>query len=104
MAEHIYVQEGGAGMVIKMDLPLHEAIADRLTRGHLRRVTEDGSPYVEPADQAEQPPPPERPAASAVKAEWVGYAVRAYGVSPDDAEAMTKQDLIDRYGRDEPAV
>ena len=42
--------------------------------------------------------PPVRPAQSASKAEWVGYAVRAHGMTPDAAEAMTKADLIERYG------
>lgn len=94
-AGHIFVQ-GAGGLVIKMDLPLHEAIADQLTKAHLRRVNEDGSPYVEPA--GESGTATARPAQSATKAEWVGYAVRAHGVKPDDAEAMIKQDLIERYG------
>ena len=95
-AEHIFVK-GGGGLVIKMSLPLHEAIADQLTRGHIRRVNEDGSPYVESAASTESPA---RPAASAVKAEWVGYAVRVGGMTPDDAEAMTKADLVERFGKE----
>jgi hypothetical protein len=43
-------------------------------------------------------PPTERPAQAASKAEWVGWAV-AQGSRPDDAEAMTKSDLIDKYGK-----
>lgn len=92
--DRIFVK-GAGGLVITMDLPLHEAIADQLTRGHIRRVNEDGSPYVEPAAE-----PPARPATSAAKAEWVGYAVRVGGMTPDDAEAMTKADLIERFGKE----
>ena len=45
-----------------------------------------------------QEPEVTRPAHSAAKAEWVGYAVRAHGMTPDDAEALTKADLIERFG------
>lgn len=101
---------GDGGGIHKMDLPLPEHMADKLTKGYLTRVNSDGSPYVEPApepqggDGVAPPPAPAvpRPAASASKAEWVGYAVRAHGLTPDDAEAMTKQDLVDRYGKAGP--
>lgn len=88
MAETIHVVEG-EGAVIEMALPLHEAIADRLTKGYIRRVHPDGTPWT-----GENPV--ERPALVARKADWVGYAV-AQGMDPDDAEALTKQDLIDKY-------
>jgi len=94
-AEHIFVK-GGGGLIIKMRLPLHETIADQLTKGHVRQVHEDGSPYIAPAGDTLA-----RPATSAAKAEWVGYAVRAGGMSPDDAEAMTKTDLVERFGAPE---
>lgn len=42
--------------------------------------------------------PNEPPAVSALKAEWVGYATRVHGADPDEAEAMTKTDLIEKYG------
>ncbi len=42
--------------------------------------------------------PNEPPAPSAVKAEWVGYATRVHGADPDEVEALTKADLIDKYG------
>lgn len=38
-----------------------------------------------------------RPAQVAAKALWVDYAI-ASGMAADDAEASTKQDLIDRFG------
>lgn len=83
-----------SGTVQAMDLPLHESIQARMDRGVLRRVNEDGSPY-------EGEPELVKPAASASKAEWVRWAVRhpdeSRRMSPDDAEAATKQDLIDAY-------
>lgn len=86
---------GAGGVTWQMDLPLPENMADQLLKGYLTRVNEDGSPYepdgVEP--EAELPP-----AANASKAHWVGYVVRAHGLSPDDAEAMTRNDLIEKYG------
>ena len=89
-----------AGHIIEMDLPLPEHLQDRVTKGYLRRVNEDGTPYREPAeDGAEEvvveTPEVPRPAVNASKAEWVGYAVEALGMNADDAEAATKQDLID---------
>jgi hypothetical protein len=119
-----FLCEGGS--VIEMDLPVSEAIAERITKGMIRRVNADGSPYVPPAPEGEgegndppsgpdgaQPPAPAtqggsdltngvppRPAQSAPKAEWVGYAVLVGGMPVDDAEALTKQDLIDLYGKD----
>lgn len=87
-AETIHVVEG-QGAVIELALPLHEAIADRLAKGYLRRVNPDGTDWTEA-------PPAERPEPTARKAEWVGYAV-ARGMDPDDAEALTKQDLIDKH-------
>lgn len=82
---------GEGGQVIGMDLPLDETMQDKVTKGYLKRVNEDGTPYVE-ADEPEQA---RRPALNAAKPEWVGYAVKALGMDPDDAEAATKQDLID---------
>lgn len=39
------------------------------------------------------------PAKSAKKAEWVAWAI-AQGADPDEAEAQTKEQLIDTYGSD----
>lgn len=101
---------GEGGVVIEMDLPLPEVMQDKVTRGTLRRVNEDGSPVgvVSEEDTAttgneggsdltDGVPP--RPAVNASKAEWVGYAVLVGEMAPDEAEAMTKQDLIDRFGK-----
>ena len=95
---------GEGGGVFELSLPLHETIADKLAKGHVRRVQPDGSPYVE-GDRPDGVPslPESRPAINAVKAEWVGWAV-VQGLSPDEAEALTKTDLIERFGAgQEPA-
>lgn len=89
MAETIHVR-GEGGAVIAMDLPLPEAIQERLTKGLLRRVNADGTPYEELASV--QPP-----AKTASKAEWVGWAV-SLGAAVEDAEGMTKTDLVEKYG------
>jgi hypothetical protein len=39
-----------------------------------------------------------RPRRAALKAEWVDYAVNAHGVGREEAEAITKQNLVDLYG------
>lgn len=98
MAEtHHYRGEGG--VVWAHDLPLPEPIQEKVTKGYLRRVSADGSPWAEPvaagADAGDQ-----RPAQNAVKADWVGYAVRVHGADADEADGMTKTDLIEKYGRD----
>lgn len=97
-ADHIHVR-GEGGSVFRLALPLHESVADRLARGHLTRVNEDGSEWSGDAEPSVPSLPAERPAQGAPKAEWVGWAV-AKGARPDDAEAMTKTDLIERYGKD----
>lgn len=98
MPETIHVR-GEGGMVIAMSYPLGEGIEKRLTRGELRRVNEDGTPYTGDIEDGEPTAVTSRPAQSASKDEWVGWAVYC-GATPDDAAAMTKSDLIDRYGKD----
>lgn len=90
--ETVYVL-GEGGCVIQMTLPLPEAIADRLTKGYLKLVNADGSTFVE--TNGEQLT---RPAVNAAKGIWVGWAVHN-GMTPDDAEALTKLDLIDKFGQ-----
>lgn len=88
---------GEGGAVQEMDLPLPEPIAQRLAKGALRIVNADGS---EIADVEELPVP--QPTAS--KAEWVAYAVRVQGLTVDAADAMTRDDLAELYGRGGVAV
>lgn len=98
MTEQIHVR-GEGGMVITMDLPLPSHIKKRMVRGHLTRVNPDGTPYTGTGDEGGAPGAlTSRPAQNASKDAWVGWAV-TNGARPDDAEAMTKADLIDQYGR-----
>lgn len=109
MAETIYVRGEGGG-IHAMDLPLPEPIAERLRKGMLQRVNEDGSPYVEPVDEeptgAGKVPDPgtqapglplTEPSKTANKPDWVGWAV-VKGATPEEADGMTKADLIEKYG------
>ena len=100
---------GEGGTVWEMDLPLPEVMQEKITKGYVVRVANaDGDPYEPPAPQAPDNPlaggsdltdgVSPQPARTAPKAEWVGYAVRVHDMRPDDAEAMTKQDLIDKFG------
>lgn len=52
------------------------------------------TPVEEPV---EEPEVSEVPAHSALKADWVDFAVEC-GAARDEAEALTKADLIDLYG------
>lgn len=78
---------GEGGVIITMALPLHEAIAGRIEKGFLTLVTDDGDPVAKDI---------ERPALYASKPAWIGWAVHN-GANPDDAEAATKADLIEKY-------
>lgn len=87
---------GEGGAVFALALPLSEPILDRLSKGYLKRVNADGTPFVEKSERVQ-------PAPYASKGEWVGWAVHTSQstetpITPDDAEALTKQDLIERYG------
>jgi hypothetical protein len=87
---------GEGGTIFEMVLPLSEPIEDRLLKGYLKRVNADGTPYRGKSDRV-QPP------AYAPKRDWVGWAVQISQstdspITPDDAEALTKQDLIEMYG------
>lgn len=96
-AQTVFILGEGGG-IFELSLPLHEAIADKLARGHLRRVQADGTPYEESARPDGVPTLPDsRPAVNAQKVEWIGWAV-TNGMKPDDAEALTKADLIERFG------
>ena len=88
MAETWHIRAEG-GPVLTLDLPLHEVIADQLLKGYVKRVNKDGTPFVERTEVT-------RPAVNAPKIEWVSWAVHN-GAKPDDAEALTKTDLIEKY-------
>jgi hypothetical protein len=96
MPDTIHVR-GEGGMVIAMDLPLPEPIAERLEKGLLRRVNEDGTPYTGAAEPDVPTVPDKVPAKADPKPAWVGWAV-ANGADPETAEGLTKNDLIEQYG------
>ncbi|HEY5834985.1 hypothetical protein [Streptomyces sp.] len=117
MAKTIYLRGEGGG-IHAMDLPLPEPIQERLTKGMLQRVNEDGTPYAGPQEssapeQEETPPlvpepgqqvpgpPLTQPAKAASKADWVGWAV-VCGADSEEADGMTKADLIEKYGTPTP--
>lgn len=102
MPETVHIL-GEGGTVFELALPLHETIAERLERGHIRRCNPDGTPYTGERDPDVPAPPTSAPAASAAKPFWVGWAV-ACGAGPEDAEAMTKADLVERYANAAPAA
>lgn len=94
---------GEGGVVWPMTLPLPAVMEQKVVRGQLTRVNEDGSPYVEPSTGADHEPDDEQteekpPAANASKAHWIGYAHRVHGIPIDEAEALTKNDLMELYG------
>jgi hypothetical protein len=94
---------GTGGIVWTYSLPLSPEIANQLIRHEMIRVNSDGSPWVEP--ETGEAPVVARPADGAVKSAWVGYAVwrseqLGEPITVDAADAMTKTDIIDRYGKD----
>lgn len=102
--EVVYLQGEGSSRVRPHKLPLPEGIAQRLAKGFIRRVNEDGSPWEPPAEAVHEPAAgvsaPTRPAVNEPKAAWVAWAVKQDpGLTPDDADAMTKADLVEKYGK-----
>jgi hypothetical protein len=97
--------KGAGGAVFEMRLPLPEPYAEQVTKGTLRRVNPDGSPYVardgETVDADVPAAVTERPANSATKPVWVGWAVTC-GADLEEVEGMTKADLVERYGEASP--
>jgi len=93
---------GEGGAIFEMDLPLSEPLQYQLTRGQLRQVNEDGTPYEAQSTMDLVNGDIRRPGKNASKNEWVGYAV-SQGMSVNDADAMTKADLIEKFapGEDE---
>lgn len=110
MAETIYVR-GEGGAIFAMDLPLPEAIAERLAKGQIKRVNRDGSPYsgADLARAAEQGSAlteglVPRPGARAGKDDWVLWAMATHAIPEADAEAMTKAQLQELPEQPAPAA
>ena len=95
---------GPGGQIIALDWPPHESVHAQIVRGELRRVTEDGKPYVEPVEDDVPAVELKQPAKNASKDEWVGYVVRLtegteHPVTVDQAQAMTVKDMVERFGQ-----
>lgn len=104
MADELVYLRGEGGVVRKHKLPLPEGIADRLAKGYIKRVNEDGSAWKADGGADHDPgrgvSAPKRPAVNDTKAAWVAWAVSENpSLSPDDADAMTKADLVERYSK-----
>lgn len=83
---------GEGGVVLEMDEPLPELMADQLRLGRLVACP--------PPDDAGGDPLPvaaARPAVNEPKSVWMEYAIAA-GMSRADANNATKAELIDTYG------
>lgn len=100
MAESAFFR-GEGGAVWEMDLPLSEDMQVQLIKGRLLRVNRDGSAYTDPATDASggsEPEVEQPPAQNAPKAAWIGYVHRVHGLPLDEAEALTKNDLMELAG------
>jgi len=93
---------GAGGGVFELQLPLSENFENQRVRGQLVRVNEDGSHYEEPRDEDDADGQGDElvpPAKNASKDEWVGYALKVDPeLTVDDADAMTRNDLIEKCG------
>jgi hypothetical protein len=87
------------GMVMVHDLPLPSGVADRVAKGQLRLVNEDGSPIVDQQAEAEAPVDEETQADEGAGAE---------GGSTDDPPALDvpvgDEAPVDAEGEESPAV
>lgn len=100
--------KGFTGTVVGVAFASGQAVTDSLAAYRYFRSRPDGYD-VEAVD--EQPPPPPaptevvprdtKPATTENKPEWVAWAVHN-GLSAEDAEKLTKPELIERFGNVEP--
>ncbi len=96
MSKTVHILGEGGHIFSLSEDAITEPIADRLLKGYLKRVNADGTPLKGKTVRVQ-------PATYASKAEWVGWAVHISQstdspITPDDAEALTKTDLIEMYG------
>lgn len=82
--------EQGSYHHIYQGAPLPKFVSDE----DAERLAEGGLIEQDDAERGEQQ---SRPAKAASKAEWVAFAV-AQGMSEEDAEAATKDDLVSAFG------
>jgi hypothetical protein len=89
---------GAGGGVFELSLPLSENFENQRVRGQLVQVNADGEAVRSVAPKTRLEPGGEPPVSA--KNEWVGYAAAVESdLSVDDADAMTKNDLIEKYGK-----
>lgn len=99
-----------SGIVMEYDLPLHETLIDQLRVNRIREVANldgDELPPKKADDSLDangnplEPKvpglPTQVPAKTAVKLEWVGWAV-ANGMPLEEAEALNKDQLVEKFG------
>lgn len=79
---------GAGGAVFDLALPLSDSYQHQVDRGELKRID-----LEEDADAA-----PKRPPNGASKKDWVGYVVKAGLMKVDDADALTRNDLAEKFG------
>lgn len=117
--ETIFVRGEGGAVFEMAPSRMSADLSRRLRMGRLRRVNPDGSAYRreggrEPVPTGSEPyrgggsPLTEgrvpRPAKTAPKAAWVEYAVAALGADPEQAEGMSRADLIELPDYRDPAA
>jgi hypothetical protein len=95
MPKTVHILGEGGAILSLTEEALTEPIRDRLRKGYLKYVNADGTPCKEKPRTA--------PKVTDSKSEWVGWAVYASQktdnpITPDDADALTKTDLIEMYG------
>lgn len=78
-----------------------EAVRERVKNPHPRPAGDRPGPRVKAAEApaGTARPSASRPTNKATKPEWIAYAV-AQGEDPEQAEEMTKADLVELYGEE----
>lgn len=87
----LILARGAAGTTFAVD-PAVPWVAAQLDRGAL--VLVEQPPRAEP-DSEQQP---ERPAQAAPKSTWVAYVAEVTDLTAEDAEALTKAELVELAG------
>lgn len=111
-----WFMRGEGGSIIAMDLPFPEDIQKRVDVGLIVRVHKDGSPWTdkperpvhvetdverearEQAEDEKRPVGPVKPSRADSKSQWFDYAKLSSDVPHDEIEAMTKAQLVERFG------